>query len=544
MEYLKAFILNDVSHPISVRLENDEPYFLAASIGDVLDIKNIRRVTSTYDSEEKTLLPTQTEGGMQNSVYLTEIGLYRLLMRSDKPNARVFQKWVAQVLKEIREKGKYELNCKIVELQQEATQLNSIVEQLERESMKTKEQIALVKHETFLEAYKGPDRRVTYIGEIKKLDDEYSLIKVGSTQDLPRRSGDHDRNYDSFCLIQVFECVEHISFEKYLQSHKSVKPHVYTDEIANGFSSTHEVFRMNQLQLDQLLRIAKHNHHRFKRDLTEKERAKMEKLEVVTTTLQNKLNVLEQHISSQIVPSEVPALMNDDERLMFEAEREAFAGDARGDKVQRYSVDGKQLLKTYHGCWDAARDSSLDRPTPLNVKRAINNKSVYKGFRWAFLARHLPDDTVQDIGESVYVASQKSGLVAMLNLKQTEIVDVFPDMQTAAKDRMYQSISPISVAVSSGTPAGGHYFQMWYDCDELLKQQYLNKKVLPDIPIRYNSIVVEKIDSFTDQIIKKYSSVADVIRENRISRKTLFSMITSGREQNGVRYRTVHPNTA
>ena len=42
-------------------------------------------------------------------MFLTEEGLYRLLMISRKPIARPFQKWVTKVLVAIRENGKYEL---------------------------------------------------------------------------------------------------------------------------------------------------------------------------------------------------------------------------------------------------------------------------------------------------------------------------------------------------------------------------------------------------------------------------------------------------
>ena len=47
--------------------------------------------------------------GNQDVLFLTEIGLYRLLGMSRKEKARKFQKWIATVVKEIRSNGKYEL---------------------------------------------------------------------------------------------------------------------------------------------------------------------------------------------------------------------------------------------------------------------------------------------------------------------------------------------------------------------------------------------------------------------------------------------------
>lgn len=40
---------------------------------------------------------------------MTEFGLYKLLLKSNKPVAKIFQKWVFNIIKEIRETSKYEL---------------------------------------------------------------------------------------------------------------------------------------------------------------------------------------------------------------------------------------------------------------------------------------------------------------------------------------------------------------------------------------------------------------------------------------------------
>ena len=56
-----------------------------------------------------SVLTTDTSAGQRNALFLTEIGLYRLLGMSRKPLARPFQKWVAKTIKEIRLTGKYEL---------------------------------------------------------------------------------------------------------------------------------------------------------------------------------------------------------------------------------------------------------------------------------------------------------------------------------------------------------------------------------------------------------------------------------------------------
>ena len=63
-------------------------------------------------AEEKGSTIVLTPGGNQTLSCVTEAGLYRLLMRSNSPNARPFQDWLARdVLPAIRKDGAYLSDC-------------------------------------------------------------------------------------------------------------------------------------------------------------------------------------------------------------------------------------------------------------------------------------------------------------------------------------------------------------------------------------------------------------------------------------------------
>ncbi len=51
---------------------------------------------------------TDSTGRIQKMNFLTEIGLYKMTMRSNKPFALIFQDWVFGVIKQIRLNGKFE----------------------------------------------------------------------------------------------------------------------------------------------------------------------------------------------------------------------------------------------------------------------------------------------------------------------------------------------------------------------------------------------------------------------------------------------------
>lgn len=85
---------------------NDEPMFCLIDICKALEIKNATDVAKRLDEDELTRLNLGSRAGETN--FITESGLYAVILRSDKPNAKKFRKWVtAEVLPQIRKTGSY-----------------------------------------------------------------------------------------------------------------------------------------------------------------------------------------------------------------------------------------------------------------------------------------------------------------------------------------------------------------------------------------------------------------------------------------------------
>lgn len=87
---------------------NDELWFVAKDVCDVLGIKNSRQAVSRLDEDEKGVILNDTPGGIQEVAIVSESGAYFLIARSDKPVAREFDRWVRkEVLPTIRKTGSY-----------------------------------------------------------------------------------------------------------------------------------------------------------------------------------------------------------------------------------------------------------------------------------------------------------------------------------------------------------------------------------------------------------------------------------------------------
>lgn len=210
---------------------------------------------------------------------------------------------------------------------------------------------------------------------------------------------------------------------------------------------------------------------------------------------------------------------------------------AKGHKIQRYSADGTQLLETYQGKVDVLRHFQGTTATLLN--RAILTNTVYKEFRWAYLSKDKPDDTIQEIGSSEgTVEGAKHGPVAMLKPDRSRIEQVFPTQRAAAAYFSFASNSVISLALKDGNRrCGGHYFRMWDDCDEDLQQDFLARHSLPE-PHKYvPGTSVVKLHPVTLKPLKIYTSYGQCTKIHHFGMRTLQKAIASGELLQGFRWK-------
>ena len=88
-----------------VKDDNGEPWFVAKDICDVLGIRNATQAVGQLDEDERSMFCIGRQG---NTNIINESGLYALVIRSNKPNARKFRKWItSEVLPSIRKHGGY-----------------------------------------------------------------------------------------------------------------------------------------------------------------------------------------------------------------------------------------------------------------------------------------------------------------------------------------------------------------------------------------------------------------------------------------------------
>lgn len=85
----------------------DNPLFLAKDVAEFIEHSRTSEMLKSIDEDEKLMQTILASGQNRKMWFLTEDGLYEVLMQSRKPIAKQFKKEVKKILKDIRRKGMY-----------------------------------------------------------------------------------------------------------------------------------------------------------------------------------------------------------------------------------------------------------------------------------------------------------------------------------------------------------------------------------------------------------------------------------------------------
>ena len=87
---------------------NNEPWFVAKDICEILEIKNSRQALTRLDEDEKADVILNDGSQNRNMSAVNEYGLYNLILASRKKEAKEFKRWIThEVIPSIRKHGGY-----------------------------------------------------------------------------------------------------------------------------------------------------------------------------------------------------------------------------------------------------------------------------------------------------------------------------------------------------------------------------------------------------------------------------------------------------
>ncbi|MEV4612289.1 Bro-N domain-containing protein [Kitasatospora sp. NPDC049258] len=151
------------------------PWWVAGDVCEVLEISLAHRALAALDEDEKGRHTMTTLGGDQQVSVINEPGLYSLVLRSRKPQARAFKRWIThEVIPSIRRSGRYAVDEEQApQVSPEAMQFFRLVARAAAEAFGAEARAAAQRAETAVtvavaangRAIEGLDERITQLIE-------------------------------------------------------------------------------------------------------------------------------------------------------------------------------------------------------------------------------------------------------------------------------------------------------------------------------------------------------------------------------------------
>lgn len=548
MDIIKAFTLGAVTTDIKILTCNEQPLFMAKDVGTVLGFKNIRPSLKDFKDSEKVVKPIYSAGGSQQATFLTERGLYKLMMRSNKKLAEPFQDWVFNVISEIRETGRYEL--------QRQSEIEKALMKLKADKDHT---IALCK------AY--DHQGCVYIARVATLSDGRSVYKIGETDDIKTRVRAHQTQYGQATLIEVYPCTKFHAFEQWVFDRDEMKG-INHKEPVNGHDPGRELFCPNDdYTLDEIKKLMSDNvddHRGYapaqylestrnnitkelmnRVDSASSDECKIALLGVAKAYLEGKA-VAANHGEEPYTQSEnsealhaSSSLSQFDSRILHEigithAPPIVPVTHRSSDMcVQQYDpVDMSRLVAVHDGVIEAAR--SIDDAQRWDINDACRNNTIYRGFRWFRVTQDLKSE-VQTIPPTQVCRTRRRGLVAQISPETGRVVALHPDQRRVALCVGLRDDSSICIALNKGSSARNFRWRMWDDCDEALRATYEGDPSA--VWMITSGKEVAQLHAVTGDVIETHKNMTVVCKKYQASHKLLGLAHDNGTVYKGFRWR-------
>jgi hypothetical protein len=334
----------------------------------------------------------------------------------------------------------------------------------------------------------GTQGYIVYIIKVKSFDDGTYIVKIGESRIGAKPRYDECRTkHGDILLLDCFSVKRCKDFETFLHNHKQIKLNRVTD--LPGHESDRELFLVGKsLTYKTILHTIKMNKDQFD-NITETEldklRAENETLRQIiqqsnnpqqlaeNDTIQEMMKMIKtlekSHNTLEKNNKEILEKLNSSQTKTTTVFNQPLV--TLGPRLQQINPDTMLLNKVYESVAECLKESNFKLKRPSIVK-AVNEKTVYGGYRWAFVDRDADPNTLVNIEPTKQTKVQNVGYIAKLNVTKTEILNVYIDRKTAAQSNGYASHSALDSPVKNGSPSNGHYYVLYDKCDDNLKEQF------------------------------------------------------------------------
>jgi hypothetical protein len=426
------------------------------------------------------------------------------------------------------------------ELKQQLQKIEDIKnKEMELKIIKEKE---LEKEKFLLEQYatSGP---LVYFIKVKTNDDGTYIIKLGESRDgITGRYNECKSKHKNILLLNCFQVDKSRNFERFLLGHKDINQNRVFN--LQGHESEKELILIGTtLTYKMLLKIVEDNIDNYKYKINElllENQLLKEKINsnqsIIQSNSNNELIELKQLIIG--LSHEITELKKTNNQILnklTEKETKVVTGFSQqmphlGPRLQKINPETLQIVKVYESVTEAMNeDKNIKRPS---ITKAVEENIIYCGFRWQLVERNLDPNIIHSLEPTKQTKTQNLGYVAKLNANKTEILNVYLDRKTASKYNGYQSSSALDNPVKNNTLSNGHYYILYDNCDEELREKFEETN---GVPLLYKNGLGQY--DLNNNIIREFGCKYDCIRELKMSDKTLAKALNQNIPYNNYYYK-------
>ena len=293
--------------------------------------------------------------------------------------------------------------------------------------------------------------------------------------------------------------------------------------INNNNDALHEI-KIGEIKLQQ-------EQFRLKRDEIRLKIQDNYKLENVITPIKNTCN---EGVANTQTVQDIPienTFIETVEEISYVKNRD----NTRSPKVYQYDPNTLELIQIFDSIITVTRHFHSSSGSAL--REAARNNRLYKDFRWLMVERHVTEVPVPP--PTVETRTQSIEFIAMIDIKKTKIMEVFPSQKEAAMSRNLAGFSTISRAIKEDRISSGHYWNIFEKCSQEMRDEYLKTNVLPEQHIKANGVTVIQINPMTNENIKTFKSITEVLKKFQMSRASLNKASDNDEIHNGFKWKVM-----
>jgi len=411
------------------------------------------------------------------------------------------------------------------QLEQKGNQILDIENRNKEAYTKLLQEKAQERQRVLLQEY-NKDISIVYIVKVKTYENGEYVIKIGeSRRGITDRYAEHKSKYEEALLLDCFAVNRSKDFESFIHNHEQIKLNQVTN--LDGHINERELFLIGKnLTYLMVSNIIKNNSKYFDGNSIEQLKLENEKLQLMTdlngTTVSvfftemvamNKLLLvrlgdlersfadLSEKIISQQIPTKTTTGFNTPLVTL-------------GPRLQKINPETMQLVKVYETVSECMNEyPNIKRPS---LNKAVTENTIYEGFRWLLVDRDQDANVLTTIEQTKPTLDKNTGYIAKLNQDKTEILNVYLDRKTACIENGYESASGLDTPVKQFKASKGHYYLLYANCSDDLKQAFVLKH---GEPLLYKDGVGQYDKD--KKLVRVFACKYDCIRGLKMSDKTL-----------------------